>query len=295
MEPGLVLFRFVHYAVSLVLFGLVLFPLYAYPPGTNRIARSHALAIPLTVSLLVLASGILWFIGVATSMTEAAVSWEAARFILAETSFGAVSLLRLGTTIAAIGMLALLPRRWPKALDLLLVATCAVLVGSLAGVGHTQVEDGPARAVHVLSDALHLLGAGAWLGGLVGLLDLTVTSLYGKNATQDQACEAAFRFSRMGYVAVAVLAGSGLLNSWFLVGSLANLVTTTYGQLLLLKLLLFAAMIVFAGLNRFFIVPSLQRSAAAGTGRGRRRLLVNLVAEQILGAAIVLIRDGVYP
>jgi putative copper resistance protein D len=151
------------------------------------------------------------------------------------------------------------------------------------------VEDGRAWAVHILSDILHLLGAGAWLGGLVGLLDLIVVSLYGKSATHNQACEAAFRFSMMGYIAVAILAASGLLNSWFLVGSLTNLITTQYGQLLLLKLLLFAAMVGFAGLNRFFVVPTLLHPAATGTKRGLRRLLVNLVAEQILGFAIILI------
>ncbi|MBH5396413.1 hypothetical protein HZZ13_01100 [Bradyrhizobium sp. CNPSo 4010] len=103
MELWLVLVRFVHYAASLVLFGLVLFPFYACPPTTSRDGGSRALAISLSVSLLVLASGILWFIGVATSMTGGGVNWETASFVLTDTSFGAVALLRLGATIAAIG------------------------------------------------------------------------------------------------------------------------------------------------------------------------------------------------
>jgi copper resistance protein D len=43
----------------------------------------------------------------------------------------------------------------------------------------------------------------------------------------------------MGYVAVAVLIASGLINSWFLVGSFAALLGTLYGRLLLVKLSLF--------------------------------------------------------
>ena len=288
MDIGLVLVRFVHYGASLVLFGLVLFPLYAYPAVAGR-TGSRALAISRLVSLLVLISGILWFIGVAANMTDAGMSWETARFMVTETSFGAVSLLRLGGALAAVATLTLLPRSSPKTLDLVLVAVCAILLGSLAGVGHTQVEDGQARAVHTFSDALHLLAAGAWLGGLVGLLDLTATAVDGGNGAARQACEAAFRFSKMGYAAVAILVAAGLVNSWFLVGSLTNLVATTYGRLLLLKLVLFVAMVGFAGLNRFLVVPTLQRAAAMGSKHGLRRLLVNVVAELSLGLAIILI------
>ncbi|OAF05779.1 hypothetical protein AYJ54_02480 [Bradyrhizobium centrolobii] len=287
MEPWLVVTRFVHYGASLVLFGLALFPLYSHGLVASRSAGSRAAALSLPVSLLVLISGILWFIGVATSMTEAEMSWETAGLMLTETSFGAVSLLRLGAAITAIGILTWLLRGSPRKLGLPLVAICAVLLGSLAGVGHTQIEDGQAWAVHILSDALHLLGAGAWLGGLVGLLGLIVTSLYGEMATDRRACEAALNFSTMGYIAVATLVASGLINSWFLVSSVTNLITTSYGRLLLLKLVLFAVMVGLAGFNRFFVVPALLHSTA--TGPVLRRLLINVAAEQSLGFAIVLI------
>lgn len=289
MELWLVLVRFVHYAASLVLFGLVLFPFYACPPAASRDRGGRALAISLSVSLLVLASGILWFIGVATSMTGGGVTWETARFVLTDTSFGAVALLRLGATIAAIGTLTLLVRGSSKKLELLLLAICAILLGSLAGVGHTQIEDNEARAVHTLADSLHLVGAGAWLGGLVGLLDLAVASFRGNQEAERGACEAALRFSKMGYASVAILVVSGLINSWFLVGSFTNLITTTYGQLLLLKLVLFSAMVMFAGFNRFFVVPTLLQSSTADMKHGLRRLLINAVAEQSLGLAIILI------
>lgn len=289
MELWLVLARFVHYATSLVLFGLVLFPFYAYPRAASRDGGSRELAISLSVSLLVLASGILWFIGVATSMTGGGVTWETARFVLTDTSFGAVALLRLGTTIAAIVTLTLLVRGSSKKLELLLLAICAILLGSLAGVGHTQIEDSEARAVHTLADSLHLVGAGAWLGGLVGLLDLAVASFRGNQEAKRGACEATLRFSKMGYAAVAILVVSGLINSWFLVGSFTNLIATTYGQLLLLKLVLFSAMVMFAGFNRFFVVPTLLQSSTADMKHGLRRLLINAVAEQSLGLAIILI------
>lgn len=289
MEPWLVLARFAHYTTSLVLFGLVLFPFYVHPVGVRRDTAARRLAISLSVSFLVLASGIVWFMVVTTSMTGSGATWELARFVLTDTSFGTVASLRLGAAIAAIGIVVLLMRGPSKKLELLLLAICGILLGSLAGVGHTQVENGEARAAHTLSDSLHLVGAGAWLGGLVALLDHAIAAFRGRKEAERDACEAAVRFSKMGYTAVFILVASGLMNSWFLVGSLSNLVTKTYGQLLLLKLVLFSAMVVFACSNRFFVVPTLLHSSTADMRSGLRKLLVNAVAEQCLGLAIILI------
>jgi putative copper resistance protein D len=150
VELWLVLVRFVHYATSLVLFGLVLFPFYAYPPATSRDGGSRALAISLSVSLLVLASGILWFIGVATSMTGGDVTWETVRFVLTDTSFGAVALSRLGATITVIGTLTLLVRGPSKKLELLLLAICAILLGGWRASGTRKEQCTPCRTLSIL-------------------------------------------------------------------------------------------------------------------------------------------------
>jgi len=55
----------------------------------------------------------------------------------------------------------------------------------------------------------------------------------------------------MGYVAVALLAATGLLNSLLLVGSTRALIGTLYGRLLALKILLFLVMACVALFNRF--------------------------------------------
>jgi putative copper resistance protein D len=60
------------------------------------------------------------------------------------------------------------------------------------------------------------------------------------------AAEVTARFSGLGVISVVVLLATGLLNTWFLVGSPLALVGTTYGQLLLGKLGLFLAMVTLA-------------------------------------------------
>lgn len=96
------------------------------------------------------------------------------------------------------------------------------------------------------------------------------------------------RFSGMGYIAVAVLLATGLANAWFLVGSVSGLTTTTYGQLLVLKLCLFIGMLILATVNRFWLVPTLindDRNSSPSIMRLRR----NVLGEQVLGALVLLI------
>src|ERR1700680_2281826 len=97
------------------------------------------------------------------------------------------------------------------------------------------------------------------------------------------------RFSSMGYVAVGTLIASGLINSWFLVGSVTSLLTTLYGQLLLAKLGLFGAMLALAAANRFWLVSRMiktEDSGAPAVWLGRLRY--HVLGEQFLGLMVLL-------
>jgi len=150
-----------------------------------------------------------------------------------------------------------------------------------------------AGVIHVTSDAAHLLAAGAWLGGLLPLG--LILAHYGRETDTARATdldEVLLRFSGMGYVAVATLIGSGLLNSWFLIGSVSSLIATPYGQLLLVKLVLFAGMLALAVSNRFWIVPSLTKAPADDPNASTAwtaRLRNHVLGEQFLGLMVLLI------
>lgn len=293
IEAGLVLSRALHYISSLVLFGLVLFPLYAYarPAGPAASVDRWVLAMPGWAALAALLSGVLWFAAVVVSMTDGAFDWEAIRSVLMETSFGEVSIIRFILATVIVVLMAFKTSSPVRHPDWLSTALCAGLAASLAGTGHTQSSDGVDRFIHTVADGLHLLAAGAWLGGLVALFGPVVKSLSCVTPAVDaEARNAALRFAIMGYAAVATLIASGLINSWFLVGSFSNLTSTAYGQLLLVKLLLFAGMLALAAVNRFVVVPELTKGGefgghAVGLTRLRRRIL----GEQALGLLIILV------
>jgi putative copper resistance protein D len=99
-------------------------------------------------------------------------------------------------------------------------------------------------------------------------------------------------FSSMGYVAVATLVGSGLVNSWFLIGNISGLFTTPYGLLLIVKLGLFAGMLALAVSNRFWIVPSLTKARTDnpnGSTAWTARLRNHVLGEQFLGFMVLVI------
>ena len=132
-----------------------------------------------------------------------------------------------------------------------------LLLVSLAGVGRTQWEDWIAEFVHVSTDAVHPLAAGAWLGDSFVLYILLPSHPRPRPYRDIEGILS--RFSVMGYVAVAVLIASGLINSWYLVGSFAALLGTLYGRLLLAKLSLF-----FGIFSECWFLP---RQTASGSSR----------------------------
>ena len=293
IEVGIILSRVLHYTASLILFGVILFPLYAYPGRAGSTERTNRWLLEAAgwAALAALLSGLLWFGCVVVSVTDGAPSWDDIQSVLNETFFGEVWIARFVLVTITLFFIALRAFSLRGRPNWALAALCAGLVASLAGVGHTQLHEGTDGIIHTIADGLHLLAAGAWLGGLVPLSYLVATALRAISPNRDvEASNAALRFSGMGYVAVAILIGSGLINSWLLVGSFANLISTPYGQLLLAKMLLFVGMLGLAACNRFLIVPRLIEANEVGEQafiltRLRRHILV----EQALGLFIISI------
>jgi putative copper resistance protein D len=301
LEAGIVLSRFVHYAAVLTLFGISLFPLYTYPGRASgppaRMNRRLRLAVS-SAAFAALLSGCFWFTCVVANMAgtlSGVLNWDTLWSVLSETSFGKVSIARFLLVMIILGRAAIrvtLPTQYP---DRLTVALSAALLASLAGVGHTLIHEGITWIIHLSADGLHLLAAGAWLGGLVSLFYLVATALRTSSPDDDvEASNAALRFSSMGYVAVATIVASGLLNAWLLVGSFANLITTPYGQLLIVKLCLFGGTLALAALNRFWLVPSLIRdNKPRGSAAGLFKLRGHILGEQALGLLIILIVSAI--
>jgi putative copper resistance protein D len=109
---------------------------------------------------------------------------------------------------------------------------------------------------------------------------------------------ATLRFSVLGLASVATLMITGLVNAFYLVGSVAALLGTDYGRLLTAKVALFFVMVAVAAINRFRLTPELVPDASLAPARQvLRRLRRNAVIEIVLGAVIIAIvaKLGVMP
>lgn len=141
----------------------------------------------------------------------------------------------------------------------------AVALSSLAWTGHGAMGEGSRGYWQLVSDVIHLLAAGTWLGALAAFaLLLRWTSFKGEHEVRILA-RVLKGFESVGAVIVIVVSVTGLINYLFIIGPrLEGVMLSTYGALLLLKVLLFGAMIALASLNRFHLSPLLERSVRNG-------------------------------
>ena len=294
METGLIAARFLHFAAVMALFGLAVFPLYSYPSRAGelpvRLGQWLSTSLRLAV-LLAIASALAWGLLTVANMAgaiSAAVDLDTLLFTLHETDFGRVWAAHL---VLSAALFALMMGRRKRRRDWVTASASALLLLSLAFVGHTQARDDGLRVLHMGADSAHLLAAGAWLGGLLALGYLVMLARQSPSEHTTDARAALVRFSGIGSIVVATLVGSGLINAWFLVGSLDKLVTTPYGQLLLVKLCLLIGMLALAALNRFYLVPSLVKAKEVSEplASSLQKLRRSVLGEQALGLTIVLI------
>lgn len=243
------------------------------------------------------------------------------------------------------------------------VTTCA----SFAFWGHAA--EGPNRWLALTADALHVIVAAIWFGGLVALaitlrarvraaaaddgpdgaavvgtaepVDTTATAVAGSTGgattavlerptgaaptdpddraagpgdddprptdPDDEADDApdpyetgriVARFSTTAAISVALLAIAGVALAWTQLGGLDNLVTTTYGRLLLAKVLVVAAVGLVAIYNNVRLLPSLgdeeedfvqgQLGNGPVAARPRWERLVRTARLEAIGLVVVL-------
>lgn len=135
---------------------------------------------------------------------------------------------------------------------------------------------------------LHLLGGGVWLGGLIGLVVLSVRGGLG-SAFWSLAIR---RFSVAAMSCVAAIGLSGLFLYWEHVDGLSQLFTTMYGRVLGVKIILFGGLMLLGAFNQFWLHPRIDALRAGGDERPLRTVLLRqfpaVVATEVLLALLLL-------
>ena len=182
--------------------------------------------------------------------------------------------------VAALLVLSTLALRSP-AYRIATALTSGLLLATLALTGHTAMQEGWLGTAHHLNDAVHVLAAGAWLGALAALLPiLRALDHPGQHADAGLALK---RFSRAGYVAVALVVASGVINTMLTLGTWPTDWSSPYQAMLAAKIALVGLMIGIATVNRFVFVPHVARHSA----RAATAIRFGTVTEIVLGLAVI--------
>jgi copper transport protein len=153
------------------------------------------------------------------------------------------------------------------------VAYVAALLGlallvTVSYAGHAS--SGRWVPLAMVADVVHLAGVSAWVGGLVllGLCVLRPTEVTDEGPGSIAAIERVVgRFSTVAFVSVVAIVASGVVQGWRQLGSVSALWDTTYGRLLIAKVVLVALMLAAAAASRAWVRTHVGRSpGTAGAG-----------------------------
>jgi putative copper resistance protein D len=288
IEVAVIVLRWLQFSGAVVLFGTPLFLLYGFrSAGGSGLAWARATLVlaAIFVALASLAALVAQTAVMAGSLSEA-LKPASLSFMVTGTALGKALVAR--AIIAAIGFVALVVLKPGRALWALTAGVGLIVVASFAWTGHGAATEGAGGSVHLVSDIIHAVAAALWLGALAALTIL----LLRPTAPDDLAIHRALHgFAGVGTLGVALLVLTGIVNSWFLVGPtrVAEMGNSLYGQLLLAKIALFIAMLVFAASNRFRLTPALGLTLQTGDASSvaLRDLRRSLLLETGLGVALL--------
>ncbi|MBV9393297.1 MAG: copper homeostasis membrane protein CopD [Methylobacteriaceae bacterium] len=276
--------RWIHFASVMLIFGGSLFAFYALPRQTAAPELADARGLLRLAAPIAFVSGIAWAGASLVNITGEADSLldrQALSAFLFETGFGRAWVVRLAgllvLLIAALSLRADLRERTFGAVLITIVA--ALLLVSQAWIGHPAAATGAERNLIIAGYALHVLGAGAWLGGLVPLSWMLRER---ERARGDEVEFALQRFSAVGMLAILSILAGGLVNAWARWNSFDVVLSSAWGKILIVKAVGFVALLALAFANRFVLMPRL-----AETGALRGKLARNVAAEQALGLAVL--------
>lgn len=261
----LLLARFGLLTLGASLFGSACFSLYAPWAARGAPPTSLRITTPATAAI----AGMVWLLAL-WAQTTGGRGPSLVQFCLTTPSGLGLSA-AIVLCLVLVGMAFVQPRS-PK----VRAYVAGALLVSLACVGHASAVGGTAGAVRIAVMAIHLLFAGAWLGGLLPL----VLALRTPGAETERTLRA---FGQMAIGAVAALATTGLIIAAAVVSLAGGPPGKTYLVTFGVKLALVLGLGVVASINRWGLTPL----AARDPVKARRMLWWTLGVEQSLALALL--------
>lgn len=244
-----------------------------------RLARRLAVAAGLGVAVAIEAG-----IGAFSLRSEDALQLPLGRFLYADLSPMAVTPFGRAFVTMTLGfalVLALIYLGWLTDRTVFLVPALVLAVGFAGGLslsGHDAVDPGSWWATKI-ADWVHLTAASLWIGGLAALVGVV---WFGAPELRRPAFAA---FSRLATVLIALVLGAGTYLGIVRLPAVHDLWSTGYGQVLIVKIALVCAALLWGAFHHFVVAPRLEQADAPFLGRVGR----SLAGESLVGVAVLLV------
>ncbi|HET9172415.1 MAG TPA: CopD family protein [Actinospica sp.] len=173
------------------------------------------------------------------------------------------------------------------------IGLAAVAFGLLRTTSMPGHDDAAHPLLGAIADTAHLAGVSLWIGGLFTLL----FGVLPRRRPQEMA-ETVARYSKLALASMLLIIGAGTVLAWQLVGSLHDLLHTSYGHILLLKLAVVACVLLLAQRSKNWVRHRLDVAVLLEGDRSTVRPFVYTVAAEaglalaVLAVASVLISSA---
>ncbi len=157
--------------------------------------------------------------------------------------------------------------------------------------GHAAVA--VPRVISLVNDIVHLAAGATWFAGIV-LLAVVLPDAWIDVSEQERLqvlAPAVARFSILAGIAITIVALTGIVNSLLHVGSLNDLVDSSYGRTLALKIVVFLGILGLGGVNHYFVRARLTR-ARGDEPKGAARLFRKTIAAELAAGLVVMALTG---
>ena len=209
-------------------------------------------------ALLTLTLGVAMVLAVRTSMMSGEQLGSLTAIlpvVLQRTHFGLMWLIRCTALLLLWVAWALFLLTKKVGLALVMFFAAAVVAWTISGVGHSAGVGGFEWRQWV--DWIHVMAISLW-GGSMLIAAMVLTASAGR---EEWFATTVNRLSSLAGPAFAVVLVSGIVNTEHQLHSVGDFITTAYGRILLVKLVLVAAMLACASANRFIYLPRLNQRA----------------------------------
>ena len=204
------------------------------------------------------------------------------------TAFGTTWLIRMIITIILLGIwfwMERKPRLSPKK-HIPMLGVSLVLIFTTTMMGHGAATE---LSVPIILDYVHNLLASVWIGGVIFFGFVLLPTLASLDGVQKAKVTLAMlpRYSGMITIALGILIITGPTLLWFLESDVTSLINSTYGSLIIAKIVLAIVLIGFGAFYQFKIQKQAERNLKSGKTFTFNKLSKSLKAEAMVGIALL--------